>query len=46
MNIVIAVIVGVVVGACLVRVSYMQGRRHERQLWRRRGHSIWDQEQR
>jgi len=46
MGIVIAVVVGLVVGAALVRLGYIQGRRHERRRWKRRGHSIWDQERR
>ena len=46
MSIVIAVIVGLIVGAALVRLGYIRGRHDERQRWKRRGHSIWDQEQR
>jgi len=46
MTFVIAVVVGLVVGASLVRLGYIRGRHDERQRWRRRGHSIWDREQR
>jgi len=46
MGFVIVVVVGLVVGATLVRLGYIRGRTVERQRWKQRGHSIWDREQR
>jgi len=46
MSLVVAVVVGLVIGAALVRLGYIRGRHDERRRWKQRGHSIWDREQR